>query len=36
LKIDSSGEGDIVVAQAPEPGVKLPVGSEIRLYMGDK
>ncbi|MGG1688364.1 stage V sporulation protein D [Pseudalkalibacillus sp. NRS-1564] len=36
LKIDSSGEGDIVVAQAPEPGVKLPAGSEIRLYMGDK
>ncbi|WP_347550448.1 stage V sporulation protein D [Pseudalkalibacillus hwajinpoensis] len=36
LKIDSSGEGDTVVAQAPDPGVKLPVGSEIRLYMGDK
>ncbi|MGB8001896.1 MAG: stage V sporulation protein D, partial [Anaerobacillus sp.] len=36
LKIDSSGEGDTVVAQAPDPGVKLPAGSEIRLYMGDK
>ena len=36
LKIDSSGEGNTVVAQAPDPGVKLPAGSEIRLYMGDK
>ncbi|WP_377889353.1 stage V sporulation protein D [Alkalihalobacillus sp. R86527] len=36
LKIEASGDGDTVIAQAPDPGVKLPAGSEIRLYMGDK
>jgi stage V sporulation protein D (sporulation-specific penicillin-binding protein) len=32
LKIDASGEGDIVVRQSPEPGAKVKEGSTIRLY----
>lgn len=36
LKIEASGEGDVVVDQAPEPGVKVEEGSTIRLYFGDK
>ncbi|WNS77076.1 stage V sporulation protein D [Bacillus sp. DTU_2020_1000418_1_SI_GHA_SEK_038] len=32
LKIDASGEGDKVVKQTPEPGIKLKEGSTIRLY----
>ncbi|KAB2337413.1 stage V sporulation protein D [Cytobacillus depressus] len=32
LKIDASGEGNIVVKQTPEPGIKLKEGSTIRLY----
>lgn len=32
LNIDSSGSGDIVVKQTPEPGIKLKEGSTIRLY----
>ncbi|MFV8827051.1 stage V sporulation protein D [Alkalihalobacterium sp. APHAB7] len=36
LKIDASGSGSKVLAQAPEPGVKVKAGSTIRLYMGDK
>ncbi|HYK73812.1 MAG TPA: stage V sporulation protein D [Pseudoneobacillus sp.] len=36
LKIDASGEGDIVVKQAPEPGTKIKEGSTIRLYFSDK
>lgn len=36
LKIDASGEGDIVVSQTPRGGVKLKEGSTIRLYFGDK
>jgi stage V sporulation protein D (sporulation-specific penicillin-binding protein) len=35
LKIDADGKGDVVVAQAPEPGTKVAVGSTIRLYMDD-
>lgn len=35
LKIDSSGEGDTVVKQSPQPGVKIKEGSTIRLYFGD-
>ena len=35
LKIDSSGEGEVVVKQTPKPGVKLKEGSTIRLYFGD-
>lgn len=36
LKIDSSGEGDIVIRQTPKAGVKIKEGSTIRLYFGDK
>lgn len=32
LKIDASGEGDIVVRQSPEAGAKVKEGSTIRLY----
>ena len=34
LKIDASGEGDIVVRQSPEAGSKVKEGSTIRLYFG--
>jgi stage V sporulation protein D (sporulation-specific penicillin-binding protein) len=34
LKIDASGEGDIVVRQSPEAGAKVKEGSTIRLYFG--
>jgi stage V sporulation protein D (sporulation-specific penicillin-binding protein) len=34
LKIDASGDGDIVVRQSPEPGTKVKEGSTIRLYFG--
>lgn len=34
LKIDASGEGDIVVRQSPEAGTKVKEGSTIRLYFG--
>ncbi|MGO4887879.1 stage V sporulation protein D [Anaerobacillus sp. MEB173] len=36
LQLDVSGNGENVLAQAPEPGIKVKVGSTIRLYMGDK
>ncbi|MED2973424.1 stage V sporulation protein D [Fictibacillus sp. B-59209] len=36
LKIQSSGRGQYIVKQAPEPGVKLKPGSVIRLFLGDK
>nr|WP_275980208.1 stage V sporulation protein D [Halalkalibacter alkaliphilus] len=36
LKVDADGEGNYVLAQSPEPGVKVEEGSTIRLYMGDK
>jgi stage V sporulation protein D (sporulation-specific penicillin-binding protein) len=32
LRIDASGEGDVVVRQSPEPGAKVKEGSTIRLY----
>lgn len=32
LKIETSGEGNVVVKQTPEAGVKLKEGSTIRLY----
>ncbi|WP_071395432.1 stage V sporulation protein D [Bacillus tuaregi] len=35
LKIDASGDGDTVVRQTPEAGVKLKEGSTIRLYFGN-
>ena len=34
LKIDASGEGDIVVRQSPVAGTKVKEGSTIRLYFG--
>ena len=34
LRIDASGEGDIVVRQSPEPGTKVKQGAKIRLYFG--
>ncbi|MEH7011920.1 stage V sporulation protein D [Neobacillus niacini] len=34
LKIDASGEGDVVVRQSPEAGSKVKEGSTIRLYFG--
>jgi stage V sporulation protein D (sporulation-specific penicillin-binding protein) len=34
LRIDASGEGDIVVRQSPAPGTKVKEGSKIRLYFG--
>lgn len=36
LKIDTSGEGDVVVKQAPQAGVKVKDGSTIRLYFGNE
>ena len=36
LKIDSSGEGDIVINQTPKAGVKLKEGSTIRLIFWRK
>jgi stage V sporulation protein D (sporulation-specific penicillin-binding protein) len=32
LRVDASGEGDIVVRQSPAPGTKVKEGSKIRLY----
>lgn len=34
LKIESSGQGDVVVGQSPEAGTKVKEGSTIRLYFG--
>ncbi len=36
LKIDPSGEGDVVVNQSPQPGVKIKEGSTIRLYFSEE
>jgi stage V sporulation protein D (sporulation-specific penicillin-binding protein) len=35
LKIDESGEGDTVVKQTPQAGVRLKEGATIRLYFGE-
>ncbi|MGM7684259.1 stage V sporulation protein D [Cytobacillus sp. Hm23] len=35
LKIDSSGEGDEVIQQAPAAGAKVKQGSTIRVFFGD-
>jgi stage V sporulation protein D (sporulation-specific penicillin-binding protein) len=35
LKLDVSGQGDYVVAQAPEAGVKVKEGSTIRVYLDE-
>jgi stage V sporulation protein D (sporulation-specific penicillin-binding protein) len=36
LKIDPSGEGNIVVNQSPRAGVRVKEGSTIRLYFSDE
>ncbi|HET7616341.1 MAG TPA: penicillin-binding transpeptidase domain-containing protein, partial [Bacillales bacterium] len=36
LKLETEGKGKEVIAQSPDPGVKLEEGSTIRIYMGDK
>ena len=36
LNLDISGNGDKVIDQAPDPGVKLKEGSTIRIYLGEK
>ncbi|WP_085524074.1 stage V sporulation protein D [Tuberibacillus sp. Marseille-P3662] len=36
LKIDTVGQGDYIIKQGPEPGVKLETGQTIRIYLGDK
>ncbi|WLR52244.1 stage V sporulation protein D [Bacillus tianshenii] len=36
LKVSSSGEGDVIVDQAPEAGVKVEEGSTIRLFFSKK
>lgn len=33
LKLDISGEGEIIVKQAPDPGTKVEEGSTIRIYL---
>ncbi|WP_456275007.1 stage V sporulation protein D [Bacillus sp. AK031] len=35
LKLDISGEGDKVVAQSPDPGMKIKEGATIRVQMAD-
>lgn len=35
LRLDASGEGKTVMAQSPEPGSKVKVGSTVRIYLGD-
>ncbi|MBH0159144.1 stage V sporulation protein D [Fictibacillus sp. 5RED26] len=36
LKIETSGKGDYIIQQAPQPGVKLESGKKIRLFLGPK
>jgi stage V sporulation protein D (sporulation-specific penicillin-binding protein) len=36
LKLDVSGEGDVIIEQAPEAGVKVKEGATIRVYFGPK
>ncbi|USK71550.1 stage V sporulation protein D [Peribacillus asahii] len=35
LKLDIAGQGDYVIKQAPEAGVKIKEGSTIRIYLGE-
>lgn len=35
LKLDVAGQGNEVIKQAPEPGVKIKEGSTIRIYLGE-
>ncbi|WP_042356340.1 stage V sporulation protein D [Bacillus rubiinfantis] len=34
LKIDTSGDGDVVLRQSPEAGTKVKEGAKIRIYFG--
>ncbi|WP_186577557.1 stage V sporulation protein D [Aquibacillus kalidii] len=36
ISIEASGEGDYVIDQAPEPGVKIEEGESIRLFFGEE
>lgn len=36
LKIEAEGKGNVIIDQAPDPGVKLEKGSTIRIFLGDK
>lgn len=36
LRLDVSGEGNTVLAQSPEPGIKIKQYSTIRILLGDK
>ena len=35
LKLEVSGEGDHVVSQSPDPGVKIKEGSTVRVQMSE-
>ena len=35
MKLDIAGQGEKVIKQAPEPGVKIKEGSTIRIYLGE-
>ncbi|WP_078547307.1 stage V sporulation protein D [Litchfieldia alkalitelluris] len=36
LKLEITGEGDIVIDQAPNPGEKIEQGTTLRILLGDK
>ncbi|MEN1966974.1 stage V sporulation protein D [Lentibacillus sp. N15] len=36
LSVETSGSGDYIVNQAPQPGTKVEQGSKIRLYLSNK
>ncbi|AMQ20066.1 MULTISPECIES: stage V sporulation protein D [Geobacillus] len=36
LKLDVSGEGDVVVEQSPKPGAKVKEGSTVRIYLAKR
>ncbi|GGB45131.1 stage V sporulation protein D [Virgibacillus dakarensis] len=36
LSIETSGSGDYIIDQAPDPGTKVEQGSKIRIYFSDK
>ncbi|MFD2044008.1 stage V sporulation protein D [Ornithinibacillus salinisoli] len=36
LSIETNGEGDYIIDQAPAPGTKVEAGSKIRIYLSNK
>ncbi|WP_156290430.1 stage V sporulation protein D [Oceanobacillus salinisoli] len=36
LSIETSGSGDYIIDQAPDPGTKLEPGSKVRIYLSDE